>query len=558
LITARADKFNVSDCLTLHRGFYSILMLDVAPLKRSAARSIPLEASDVISDTQVQTSGARPLRSDGFRPAQDRVPYALYGLALALSISTWFIAIRAPLWLDETISWFMIKGGFLEILSRQGWPGVPAYPVVLWLWTKAMGTAELTLRMSSVLSMLGAVYLLYLSARELFDWDVAVIAAVFFCLHPVVNVESIDVRPYAFAALAITSSIFILVRLRRNNSNWLAAVFGLSAACIAYFQFLFVVILPALLIGFVAVKIRDRNTLWRQLGVAMVVFALAFLPVIPGLQYMFHTSGIHVFDVAPRLGDLGQVLGQKRPALILAAIFIIAAATRRLHLHRQVDVRLIFLCASLALVPILLLYGISAETSVHIFVFRYRLVAVPGVALCSAFAVSRINSRGLRLLFCLAFVAAAGYHYFSTRASRVDNYTWKYALAFVENNASADDAPVLICSDLPESNYMLMPAGSAAKDSAIFAPLSYYKLSVPVVALPRALNQEAVRIGSQFLEQAAQRHERFLALAYTPSYPTLAWLASNSAATHYVRRLGDFNGIKVVEFVPRALADNSQ
>jgi hypothetical protein len=517
-----------------------------------------LEASDIISETQAQASGSRQVHSVVIRSPRDRMLYALYGLALALSISVWFIAIRAPLWLDETISLFVIKGGFSEILSRQGWPGVPAYPVLLWLWTKALGTAELTLRMSSVLAMLGAVYLLYLSAKELFDWDVAVIAAVFFCLHPVVYVESIDVRPYAFAALAITWSIFILLRLRHNNSNWLAAVFGLSAACIVYFQFLFVVILPALLISLVALKIRDRNTLWRQLGVALVAFALAFLPVIPGLLYMFHTSGIHVFDAAPRLGDLGQVLGQKRPTLILTATILIAAATRRLDLRRRLDVRIIFLCVSLAVVPIFLLYGVSTETSVHIFVFRYRLVAAPGVALCWALAVSRINSRGLRLLFCLAFVAAAGYHYFSTRASRVDNYTWKYALAFVDNNASADHAPVLICSDLPESNYMAMPAGSAVKDSAIFAPLSYYKLSVPVVALPRALNQEAVRVGSEFLQQAAQRHERFLALGYVASYQTLGWLASNAATTHDVRQLGDFNGIEVVEFTPRTPAANSK
>lgn len=516
-----------------------------------------MEASDVISETQVQTSGARQVCSDGIRSPWDRKLYTLYGFALALSISIWFIAIRAPLWLDETVSLFVIKGGFSEILSRQGWPGVPAYPVLLWLWTKAMGTAELTLRISSVLAMLGAVYFLYLSARELFDWDVAVIAAVFFCLHPVVYLESIDVRPYAFAALAITSSIFILVRLRRNRSNWLAAAFGLSAACIVYFQFLFVVILPALLIGFVALKFRDRNTLWRQLGVALVVFFLAFLPVVPGLQYMFHTSGAHVFDAAPQLGDLGQVLGQKRPASILAFTILIAAAARRLDLRRPVDVRLVLLCASLALVPIFILYSISAETSLHIFVFRYRLVAVPGVALCWALVVSRINSRSLRLLFCLAFVAAAGYHYFSTRASRVENYTWKYALAFVENNASPDHAPVLICSDLPESNYMPMPAGSAAKDSAIFAPLSYYKLSVPVVALPRALNQEALRVGSQFLQQAAQRHERFLALGFVASYQTLTWLASYSAASHDARQIGDFNGIEVVEFVPRTQADKS-
>jgi hypothetical protein len=513
-----------------------------------------LEASDLISETQVQTSVKRKFRLLGIRSPRVRTLYLLYGLALALSISVWFIAIRAPLWLDETVSLFVIKGGFSEILSRQGWPGVPAYPVLLWLWTKAMGTAELTLRMSSVLAMLGAVYLLYLAARELFDWDVAIIAAVFFCLHPVVYVESVDVRPYPFAALAITASILTLVRLRHNRSNWLAALFGLSAAFIVYFQFLFVVILPALLISFVALKIGDRKTLWRQLGVALVVFAVAFLPVVPGLQYMFHTSGTHVFDAAPQLGALGQVLGQNRPALILAATILIAAATRRLDLHRQVDVRIIFVCVSLALVPILLLYSISTETSVHIFVFRYRLVAVPGVALCWALAVSRISSRGLRLLFCLAFVAAAGYHYFSTRALRIDNYTWKYALEFVENNASADHASVLICSDLPESNFMSMPAGSAVKDSAMFAPLSYYELDVPVVALPRALNQEAIRVGSQFLQQAAKHHERFLALGYVPSYQTLDWLASNSAPSHNIRRLGEFNGIRVVEFVPRTEA----
>ncbi len=514
-----------------------------------------MEASDIISETQAPASGMRRVRWGVIRSPGDRMLYTLYGLALALSISVWFIAIRAPLWLDETISLFVIKGGFSEILTRQGWPGVPLYPVLLLLWTKALGTAELTVRMSSVVAMVGAAYLLYRAAKELFERDVAVIAAVFFCLHPVIYVESIDVRPYAFAALAITCSIFILVRLRHNNSNWLAAVFGLSAACIVYFQFLFVVILPALLISFIALKIGDRNTLWRQLSVAVAVFALAFVPVIPGLRYMFGTSATHVFEAAPELGALGQVLGQKIPALLFAVTVLVAAVTRRLDLRHRVDVRVVWLCASVALVPILLLYGVSAETSVHVFVFRYRLVAVPGVALCWALAVSRIRSRTLRLLFCLALVAVAGYHYFSVRATRIDNYTWKYALAFVESNASADHAPVLICSDLPESNYIPMPVGSAVKDSAMFAPLSYYQVSVPVVALPRALNQEAVRVGSQFLRQEAQRHERFLAAGYFASYPTLDWLASKSAATHDVRWLRDFNGIKVVEFVPRPRAD---
>src|ERR1700728_5397742 len=129
----------------------------------------------------------------------DWVQYAIYALALALSISIWFIAIRAPLWLDETVSIYLIQGGFAGIMSRQVWPDAPAYSCLLWLWTKAMGTGELMLRISSVLPMLAAVYLLYLAARELFDRDVALIAAIVFCLHPIIIFATIDIRTYAFA-----------------------------------------------------------------------------------------------------------------------------------------------------------------------------------------------------------------------------------------------------------------------------------------------------------------------------------------------------------------------
>ena len=48
-----------------------------------------------------------------------------------------------------------------------------------------------------------------------------------------------------------------------------------------------------------------------------------------------------------------------------------------------------------------------------------------------------------------------------------------------------DNAPVLICSDLPEADHMRMPVGPAIGESGILPPLSYYKLTVPVAPLPR-------------------------------------------------------------------------
>jgi Dolichyl-phosphate-mannose-protein mannosyltransferase len=480
----------------------------------------------------------------------DTAVFAIYTLALGLSISVWFLAIRAPLWLDETISLFIVKHGFSQILSRQGWPGVPAYPYILCLWIKVVGTGEIALRSSSIAAMLGAAYLLYRAARELFVRDVAIIAAIVFCLHPVVVAEAMDIRPYAFAALAINASIFVLVRLRHSGSVWLAALFAFLAVSIVYFQFLFAVALPPLALCFFSRKINDRKAYWRQICVALVVFVIAFLLVIPGMRYMFHSSGVHVFDVAPTFADLARALGQKRQLIVLAAVGLLAAATRRLDIRKPFARWPVLLCLSLALLPILLLWGVSTATSIHIFVARYRLVAVPGIALCWALAMSRIDSRSLRALFCIVFVAMSAYIYYRSPTARQHDYSWKYALEFAQKNASHDNAPVVICSDLPESDHSAMPTGAAIKDSALFAPLTYYPLSVPVVPLPRALNDEAKRLGAQFLREAAQRHQRFLAVAYEASYETIDWLQDTASETYDVRELGIFDKVEVVEFIP--------
>jgi hypothetical protein len=475
--------------------------------------------------------------------------YAVYSILLAVSVAIWFVSIRAPLWLDETVSLYLIRGGFAGIMSRQMWPDSPVYSCLLWLWTKALGTSEISLRISSVLPMLAAVYLLYRAARELFERDIALIATIIFCVHPIIIYASVDVRPYAFAALAVNATILVLVRLRHNNTTWMAALFGLLAAGIVEFQLLFASILPALAICFVALKVGNRKVLWRQLSVALVTFTVALLPIIPRLTYMAHTSGTHVFSRAPKPYELGSTLTLRGLALVLVLLMLIAARTRQLDRQSPADRWTVLLCFSLALVPLLILYGLSAGTSIHVFVPRYRLESVAGIALSWAWMTSRLDSRALRLLFCGVVVTVTCCR--SVIFPPHNTYTWKYALQAIEKNASADDAPVLICSDLPEADYMRMPVGPAIEDSGILPPISYYKITVPVVALPRALNGEAVRVSSQFLQQASEKHERFLAAAFRPSYPTLDWLSTQTATRYDVRSLGDFDGVRVLEFDPR-------
>ena len=514
-----------------------------------------MEDHSSLSEDQIDELQEKDAPSENPRFAQSHVVFTIYALALAVSISIWFIALRAPLWLDETGTYWQIDAGFSQI-----WPrffltlSSPEYAYILWLSTKLIGISEIALRIPTILAMLGAAYVLYLAARELFERDIAFIAAVIFCLNPIVVFASIDVRPYAFGVLATNTAILILVHLRRNNSNWLAALFGVTAASIVWFQFLFIDILPALVICFFAVKDCDRRTLWRQFGVALAAFAIAFLPVIPMMLFLLHTSQAHVGQPAPDLRDLILTLAPGWLFVVLCVTvfvaFLVRGAGVRGYPLNRFEPRHLLLCASLALIPPLILYGVSVGTSIHTFSSRYRLDAIPGIALCWTFVLSRFRVRILRLLFCVTLVTVTACIQFSSPLAKHHDLTWKYALEVAEKNASVDNAPVLMCSGFIEADFVPMPLDSA-KESKLLAPLSYYNLSAPVIPLPMALNDEAMRVGSSFLQEAAQKHERFLAMAQHSSYKTLDWLTQNATATYSVRKIGVFDEIEVLEFVPR-------
>jgi hypothetical protein len=270
------------------------------------------------------------------------------------------------------------------------------------------------------------------------------------------------------------------------------------------------------------------------------------------LQYMMHTSGTHVFSEAPRLLQMISTITVRGLVIVLIIFLLIAATKRQLALRKHSDRWTVLVCTSLALVPIVILFGLSVGTSIHVFVPRYRLVAVPGIALCWGLVVSWMDSRALRLAFATALVAIAACVCFTAASFHHHMYSWKNALTFVEKNASGDNAPVLICSDLPEADHMRMPVGSAIEESGVLPLLSYYKLTVPVAPLPRSLNGETIRAGSLFLKQQTGR--RFLAMAFIESYGTLDWLTKAAGATHTVRELGAYDGVKVLEFVPRTQA----
>ena len=526
-----------------------------------------MKVSTALSEAQIEESHEGKPQPENPATVQDRVEYAVYAAALAVSIALWFLAIRAPLDLDETGTYWQICAGLSKIWSRQFlFPSCLAYSYILCVWSKLFGTSAIVLRIPSLLAMLGAVYLEYRNARAMFGRNCALIAAVIFSLHPTILFASIDIRPYAFAALAINAAIFILIRLRHNRSYWLAALFGLAAASIVWFQYLFALILPFLVLCFFVLKADDRKAAWRQFAVSLAAFALALLPVLPGLFYLFHTRATHVFEM---LTDPFGLIRMLAPSWLLpificlapVSLLISTFSARRRAAVSPVPGWQILPGVSLGIVPVLILYGVSLGTSIHIFVPRYCLVAAAGIALFWALIFSRFRSRAVRLLFCISLIALSAWSYIAAPTAGQHEFPMKYILDALEKGAATDNAPVLLCSNYIESDFTVMPLESP-KTSPLFAPLSYYQLSVPVVPLPRDLNNETVRVASLFLAQAEQKHERFLAAAHFGSdfgsYETLQWLEQKAPADYTSRKLGIINGFEILEFSPisQARADS--
>lgn len=459
----------------------------------------------------------------------------------------WFIAINSPLWLDETVSYWQISSGFSRIWDRQGL-SFPGYSYILWAINALFGSREVVLRFPSVLAMTGAAYLLYRIAREFFDQQVASVVVIIFCLYPAIIFAAIDVRPYAFATLAVNFAILSLLRWTSKKSSQYAILFGVAAAAIFYFHYLFGVILVPFALYLLIVKREVWRNFAPQLGIALIAFAVGITPVVPRLLYLLRTAQSHVFSAAPSVTYLPAVFAPGYMLPLLGLAILIAAATRKLVVPDGEPATSAALCLLLGFIPIGILYGVSAQSPMHVFVERYRLVGVPGIALCWGLVLSRINSSVIRVFFAVAVFALAATIQLE---QPFHGYTWKYALEAANANTAGDHAPLLLCSDLPESDHQSMPADVKSLDVGLFAPLSYYKVASPVVPLPRALNEEAKSQVTRFLAMPLISRRRFLVIAFAASHRTVEWIKDVTKDSYSWRLLGTYDGISVVEYDSR-------
>ena len=473
----------------------------------------------------------------------------LYYVALLVSVANWVVAIRAPLWLDETGSYWQISGSAHDVWARRiETIAFPSYGYLLWLWAKLFGTGEVTLRLLSLFAMLAALVLFICAVRYVVDTETSIAAGVLLAVHPAISFAAIDVRPYAWAALATSAALYLLFRYRRNAQAWPMVCVGLLAAAVVSFQYLFAVLAVPLLLCLIVLHEGDRSVLRKKIVIASAAFVAGCAPMVPGILDLFQTSGTHVFEEVPPLWTL---LLQIAPFWIGLTFVLLFCATRAARVPSPIsppeDGTVWAIALSLGLVPLLVFFAISRFTQIHLFTPRHCLIAAPGCALAWALVVRRLFGSRMRLLFYLLLVSLVALMHLGLKQSRQHSYTWKYALAVADGIAAGRNESLLICSDFPEADFAPMPLVKA-KTSKLYAPLSYYHVAADVVPFPRSLTPAAIQEGRDFLEQAKNAHRSFVALGYLHSFDTLNWLQANSGSSYVAHYVGDFDGVRVIEF----------
>jgi len=492
---------------------------------------------------------AAPIEAGQERPIAS-VSKLIYPAALLGSLSIWTLALRAPLWLDETLAYWQVSGGFWRVWSRSAqMPSSIGYLYTLWLAKSILGSQEIALKIPSTLAMLGAVYFLFRSARELFDQETAFLACVFFCLEPNVVFAATDARPYGFALLATNVAIFAFIRWMTRHEMQQAILFGAAAAGILYFHYLFGAILPAFAIYYMAVRSRSIKADARQRAAVLISFAVLASPLLLRVLTLYHTRETHVVQELPAVWIALNTLAPKQTLIGFVAAAFLAAAVRKLKLPGRDLFPEGLLALLLAVVPAGILFGVSAASPVHFVIPRYFTVVAPGSALTWAVLTKRIDSRWLRQIFCVGLVAVTMFECFSSPNSRRHELSFKQANEFVNTKATKDQAQVLTCSAFIESNYEPLPA-DLSSENALVSQVSYYPIHAPVVLLPYSLNNESMRIGSRAITTAMERQQPFYAVGTPECYETINWLASSASSAFTAQIMKDFSGIVVVEFRP--------
>jgi hypothetical protein len=345
--------------------------------------------------------------------------YVIPALAVvSLIVSCIIVSSKRYFWIDE-IETYLVVGdhSFRHMMLAYGdkFTNVPPlYFVLGWLWARAFGVTELSLRLFTALGMSVACVVTWITLRRNYRfWPTLIGTLGVFCVADLVLTQNADARMYGlFLGLCSVGVLeFDIINRRRYCSTVTLLVNALIHAAIVQTHLFGMLYSAAILCAFI---IRDRlfNLFRPRVYLSVLVGWLSLIPYIPTFLNQADGGNPRTWIPVPDLDKLILVLvpsASRVLSLVIVAALIISGiqfVSRRIiygngelaqeQARSATEVSLRILAFLFLAVP--LCVWIVSRTIKPLFVPKYMIPVVLAWAILLAYLASNIIERGKSLL----------------------------------------------------------------------------------------------------------------------------------------------------------------
>lgn len=275
---------------------------------------------------------------------QEKNPLTVHQSLLVLVLSLSFILrlynIRAEsLYLDEIYSLERSKlepNMIYEVSYR------PLYFFLLHYWMKIFGTSVMALRIPAMLFGTLSVFILYKTARLLFDENIAALSALLLAISEFHIWQSQEVRMYSMLAFFAALSVYFFLVLINKKRSWPIAIGYLLSSILLLFTHPFgVFILLVQNTFFFTLYIHEGSDLVSSLKGWILLQILLFISFIPLLSgYLGMASGIQSGQglswlSKPTIGTVLLVFNEYSGHILLFILFVLVMGIYTYQRYRK-------------------------------------------------------------------------------------------------------------------------------------------------------------------------------------------------------------------------------
>ena len=216
--------------------------------------------------------------------------------------------IRQSLWLDETITYWVIKDGFWDVVYRavhyQGQS--PFYYLIVWCFIQILGNAECVLRLPSLLSLILTCLFLYQICVVLFDREWAFFSIIcFICLLQLPGTHiSRDARPYGLAVMLSILSVLCFIKWLQDSRTRYQVAYIIASTATCYAHILFTPVLFIHLCYYLIFKKDNSKVSSKKLTLTFCAIAGCILPNVYQLILLVEKRELYSYARMPAIMDL--------------------------------------------------------------------------------------------------------------------------------------------------------------------------------------------------------------------------------------------------------------